>query len=156
AACERDCVSVNGDSNSLPSLINSRLGLNSIPLSAHNDFQIYKMDLSRLLYFSGMDDMRYVEFPREAMTAEEGYLAFSELITKFKWWLPIKIVLLPDESPELAQRLRALENVIVITPADLHRVAESRNVTQPLRDLIRNQLSPNRLVGYQYNGAVTG
>ena len=147
---------MNGDSNSLPSLISSRLGLNSIPLSPHNDFQIYKMDLSRLLYFSGMDDIRYVEFPHESMTTEESHLAFSELITKFKWWLPIKIVLLPGESPELAQRLRALENVVVIIPADLQRVAESRNVTQPLRDLIRNQLSPNRLIGYQYNGAVTG
>ncbi len=147
---------MNGDSNSLPSLISSRLGVNSIPLSPHNDFQIYKMDLSRLLYFSGMDDIRYVEFPHESMTAEEGSLAFGELITKFKWWLPIKIVLLPDESAELKQRLRALENVIVITPADLQRVAESRNVTIPLRDLIRNQLSTNRLIPYQFNGAVTG
>jgi AAA domain-containing protein len=147
---------VNGDSNSLPSLISSRLGLNSVPLSPHNDFQIYKMDLSRLLYFSGMDDIRYVEFPEELMEPEEGCLAFSELVTKFKWWLQIKIVLLPSDSAELTQRLHALENVIVISPADLERVAESKNVTQPLRELFRSQLSPNRLVGYQYNGAVTG
>ncbi len=147
---------MSSDSNSLPSLISNRLGLNSISLSPHNDFQIYKMDLSRLLYFSGVDDIRYVEFPEEPMSAEEGCLAFSELITKFKWWLPIKIVLLPNDSPELVQRLHALENVMVVSPADLQRVAESKNVTQPLRDLFRSQLSPNRLLGYQYNGAVTG
>lgn len=145
-----------GDSNSLPSLIGNRLGLNSIPLSPHNGFQIYKMDLSRLLYFSGMDDIRYVEFPEEPMSAEEACLAFSELITKFKWWFQIKIVLLSGESPELVQRLHALENVMVISPADLQRIEQSKNVTQPLRDLFRNQLSPNRLLGYQYNGAVTG
>lgn len=147
---------MNADPISLPSLISNRLGLNSVALSPHNDFQIYKMDLSRLLYFSGMDDIRYVEFPEALMEPEEGCLAFSELITKFKWWLPIKIVLLPKDLPDLVQRLRALENVIVISAADLQRVAESRNVTQPLRDLFRGQLSPNRLVGYQYNGAVTG
>ena len=147
---------MNGDASSLPFLIGNRLGLNSVQLSPHNGFRIYKMDLSRLLYFSGMDDIRYVEFPEELMTPEEGCLAFSELITKFKWRLQIKIVLLPSDSPELSQRLHLLENVMILSQADLKKVAESRNVTQPLRDLFRTQLSPNRLVGYQYNGAVTG
>ena len=144
------------DSNSLPWLIDNRLGVSSVPLSSHNGFKIYKMDLSRLLYFSGMDDIRYVEFPPESLNPAEDLLAFNELITKFKWWLPIKIVLVPLGSTELVQRLHALDSVIVISPEDLQRIAESKNVTQPLRDLFRSQLSPNRLVGYQYNGAVTG
>jgi hypothetical protein len=114
------------------------------------------MDLTRLFYFAGMDDICYVEFPDTSVTPEEGCLAFSELIVKFRWLFQIKIALLPDDSQELSQRLRTLENVMVVSYADLRRVAESKNVTLPLRELFLSQLNPNRLVGYQYNGAVTG
>src|SRR5439155_26325446 len=51
---------------------------------------------------------------------------------------------------------RALPNVMVVSHTDLQRVSDSKNVTQPLRDLFRGQIDLSRLVGYQYNGAVTG
>jgi hypothetical protein len=113
------------------------------------------MDLSSLLYFKGMEDIRYIEFPDESMTDEEAYLSLSELVTKFKCRFQIKLVLLPFDSPGIEERIRSLENLIVLHHADLQRINSHRNVTQPLREVFR-QLSTHSLIGYQYQGAVTG
>ncbi len=143
--------------NSLPAILDHRLGLNATELSEspYLDFRLYKMDLSSLLYFKGMEDVRYIEFPNETMSDEEGYLALSELIAKFKCRLQIKLVLLPFDSPGIAERIRTLENVIILHLSDLQRITSHRNVTQPLREVFR-QLDTHSLIGYQYQGAVTG
>lgn len=145
------------DFNSLPALLDHRLGLSASEAteSPYQGFRIYKMDLSGVLYFKGMSDIWYIEFPNEQMSAEEAYLVLSELIAKFKCRSQIKLVLLPFESSGIVERIRSLENVIIIYHTDLQRITSHRNVTQPLREIFR-QLNPHSLIGYQYQGAVTG
>ncbi|HEX3105244.1 MAG TPA: ATP-binding protein [Terriglobales bacterium] len=141
---------------SLVSLLNEMAGVPCLAFSVHRGFRSFGLDLSRFLFFARMDNLRYIEFPPEDMTPEDASSALNELIEKFKWRSHIKIVLSPSDSENLVKRLRMLTDVVVILQSDLQRLTAGTNVTQPLRELLREQLDVKNLAAYQYQGAVTG
>src|SRR5438270_5294783 len=123
---------------SLPALIIKQLALRVLQHSPWRGFQAYTLDLSSLLYFSGMQEVRYIEFPDAPMTLEESILALNELILAMRWTNALKMILLPPRLNELRNEIHRLENVVFLSAEDGKRIENSTSITQPLRELCRN------------------
>ncbi len=115
------------------------------------------LDISRLLFLSGSEDIVYFDFPSPFVTADVAWNAARDTIRSYGKLGRIKIIALPNLPESLHQKAKdALDDTILLDSESIGLRIRSKTFITFMRDLLTEHFDVSRLMPYQYQGAVTG
>jgi hypothetical protein len=123
----------------------------------HDGYALYHIDFGRTLYVADSDDVLFVQVA-ERITDMDTAVELLEFLAGYGPPDQIKLVSIAgaDRGVPFQRMASAHPNLAVVTTAELDRDVQERGFEQAVASALRSSIGPERLLLYQFRGAVTG
>lgn len=127
------------------------------PLSTRDYFALYHLDFGRTIYLADTDDVLFVHV-KEPIGSVDQAVDLLDFLRSYAPADQIKILSVPAVASGVpfAQMARNHPNLALVESAELDRNVLARGFDQAVMAVLRDHVRADKLLLYQYRGAVTG